>query len=268
MTNKPQKTNIVQLNAIPKKLIRLFSKAIAKLLLKFNISKHDYNHFLNEQLVLEAKKQNPKASKVELSVRTGIDRRFIGDYLKGDMPTIKSSKLSLILSDVKWTVNKHYKGSNKLPKKGPFKSFESICEQWSSGTLTYKAILTELVRIGSVVDHGDEVELVEAKIDSIKESIQFFELSTDLVNRVTNTIIHNTSKHVVEEQNFQMSAISTQIPPENMKAIKKEVKDELRKYFNNTIELLEKYEVNVKPDSYPAFGVTFLEFNDNNENEV
>ncbi|MCF6319850.1 MAG: hypothetical protein L3J83_11350, partial [Proteobacteria bacterium] len=58
---------------------------------------------------------------------------------------------------------------------------------------------------------------------------------------------------------------STQIPPENIKEIKEELKIELRRYLKNTIELLEKHEANVSPDTYPAYGVSFLEFNDNEE---
>lgn len=256
---------ISQLNAIPKKLLSLFSKAIAKLLLKFNISKHEYSHCLNEQLVLEAIRQNPKASKVELSVRTGIDRRFIAGYLKGEIPSPKTNKLTLILSDMKWTLNKYYAGQNKMQKKGPFRTFESICQQWSSGTFTYNSILEELVRIGSVLDHGDKVELIEAKHESLKNDAQYFEFSSYLINRVSDTIIHNTETENKTEQHFQMSAYSTQIPPENLNEIKKEVKKELRKYFKNTLQLLDKHEADVKPDTYPAYGVSFLEFNDDEE---
>ncbi len=253
---------ISHLNAIPKRLLSLFSKAIAKLLLKFNISKHEYTHCLNEQLVLEAKRQNPKASKVELSVRTGIDRRFIASYLKGEVPMVKSNKLSLILSDMKWSLNNYYNGSNKMTKKGPFKTFESICQQWSSGTLTYQSILKELVRVGSVIDHGDKVELVEAKHDKLKNDAQYFEVSSYLVNRVAKTIIDNSEIKKNIDQYFQVTAYSTQIPPENISKIKKEIKENLRKFRAETIMVLEKHEDNTKPDTYPAYGVSFLEFND------
>lgn len=253
---------VSNLNTIPKKLISLFSRAIAKILLKFNISKHEYNHCLNEQLVLEAQKQNPDASKVELSVRTGIDRRYISGYLKGEMPAIKSNKLTLILSDLKWTLNKYFDGGNKIPKKGPFRTFESICEQWSSGTLTYKAILNELERIGSVVDHGEQVELVDSNRDVLEENIQYFDVANNLINRMSNTIIFNLNNENITYQHYQMSAFSTQIPPENINKVKQEVKQELRLYFNNIIDLLEKHEKNVKPDTYPAYGVSFLEFKD------
>ncbi len=253
---------INHLSPIPKKLLSLFSKAIARLLLKFNISKHEYNHCLNEQLVLEAKRQNPKASKVELSVRTGIDRRYISGYLTGEVPMTRTNKLTLILSDMKWTLNKFYTGSNKMQKKGSFRSFESICQQWSSGTLTYQAVLKELVRIGSVKDHGDKVELIEAKHDELKNDIQYFEFSSYLINRVSKTFIHNSETKNNADQYFQMSAYSTQIPPENIKEAKQEIKQELRKIFNNTLKVLDKHEADVKPDTYPAYGVSFLEFND------
>ncbi|MCF6319860.1 MAG: hypothetical protein L3J83_11400 [Proteobacteria bacterium] len=253
---------IDQLNAIPKKLLSLFSKAIAKLLLKFNINKHEYNHCLNEQLVLEAQRQNPKASKVELSVRTGIHRRYIASYLRGEVPLPKTNKLTLILSDMKWTLNKFYAGSNKMPKKGHFRSFQSICQQWSSGTLTYNAILQELVRIGSIKDHGDKVELLEAKHDKLKNDVQHFELSSYLINRASKTLIHNSETENNTDQYFQMFAYSTQVPPENIKEVKQEIKQELKKFLNNTLKVLDKHEADVEPDTYPAYGVSFLEFND------
>jgi len=265
MSQNSQEHKISQLNIIPKKLISLFSRAVAKLILKFNISRHDYNHCLNEQLVLEAKKQNPKASKVELAVRTGIDRRFISSYLNGEMPTVKSNKLSLILSDIKWTLNKYYPARNRLPKKGPFKSFESICEQWSSGTLTYKAVLTELVRIGSVVDHGKDIELVVAKQSDIVKSLQYFDISTSVLNRYADTVLHNLNDITVELKNYQMSSLSTQIKPADINKIKPEMKALLKYSSDEMVNLLERYESDVEPDTYPAYGVSVFEFNDNEE---
>lgn len=261
-TNSQNKNH---LNAIPKRLIQLFSKAIAKLLLKFNVSKHDYDHYLNEQMVLEAKRQNPKISQVEIAVRTGIDRRYIAAYLKGEMPKVKSNKLFLILNDLKWTLDKYYDGGKKLPKRGPFKSFESICEEWSSGSLTYRSILSELVRIGSVIDHGKKVELVQVKINQLKENNDFFEMSSNLMNRISNTIISNSELQNLSDQYFQMTAFSTQIPPQNIKNVKVEIKEELRLANKKAIEILEKYEEKVEPETYEPYGVSFLEFNDNEE---
>lgn len=265
MKNNTQFNNENQLNAIPKSLIRLFSKAIAKLLLKFNVSKHDYDHFLNEQLVLEAKRQNPDISQVEIAVRTGINRRYIPAYLKGEMPKVKSSKLTLILFDIKWTLEKYYDGGKKLPKKGPFKTFESICEQWTSGSLTYSSILSELVRIGSLIDHGKKVELVEAKQSDIEDNKQYFEISSSLMNRYVNTVILNLQDIANENKNYQMSALSTQISPKELNFVKKEMRLLLKDNYNNLIDLLEKYESDVKPGTYPAYGVSVFEFIDEEE---
>lgn len=264
MTQNSTEQKISQLNVIPKKLVSLFSRAVAKLLLKFNISRHDYQNCLNEQLVLEAKRQNPKATKVELAVRTGIDRRFITGYLNGEMPATKPNKLTLILTDIKWTLNKHYSG-NKLPKKGPFQSFESICERWSSGTLTYKAILKELVRIGSVIDHGEEVELVATKHSECLKTQQHFELSTSIMNRYADTVIHNIKDIDSAIKNYQMSAYSTQISPEKIEDIKPELRKLLRRQFDEVINLLEQNESDVQPGTYPPYGVSVFEFNDNKE---
>ncbi len=263
MNRNHAEKKVHQLNALPKKLIQLFSRAIAKLILKFNVNRHEYIQCLDEQLIHEAKRQDPKATKVQLAVRTGIDRRFIASYLKGSPPTLKPNKLTLILSDIKWTLNKYYPpGCTRIPKSGPFRTFQSICEQWVSGTLTHNAVLNELVRIGSVVDHGNEVELIDSDHVDVKEMVKYFEMSSNLLNRFSNTITANLEIPEKADQNYQMSAISTQIPPENIEAVKAEIKSELRIYFNNIIEILEKHEKNVKPDTYPAYGVTLLEFND------
>ncbi len=268
MQNAKQTNSFVNLNPIPKRLVRLFSKAIAKLILKFNLNKNDYNHYLNEQLVLEAKRQNPKATIVEISVRTGINRRYIKDYLKGEMPNIKSNKLTLILSDMKWTLNKYYGGGKKLPKKGPFASFQSICEQWTPGMLTYQAILSELVRIGSVIDHGEKVELVVAKKTNVKELIQGFDITSTLLDRYANTIMRNLENIDDELKNYQMSALSTQINPKDIVSLKAEIRSVLQTNSKNIIKLLEKYESNVKPDTYPAYGVSVFEFNDNENDNM
>lgn len=264
MTQNSTEQKINQLNVIPKKLVSLFSRAVAKLLLKFNISRHDYQNCLNEQLVLEAKRQNPKATKVELAVRTGIDRRFITGYLNGEMPATKPNKLTLILTDIKWTLNKHYSG-NKLPKKGPFQSFESICERWSSGTLTYKAILKELVRVGSVIDHGDDVELVVAKHSECVKTQQHFEVSTSILNRYADTAVHNLENVEIAKQNYQMSAYSTQVSPADINQLKAEIKILLRHHCDEIINLLEEYESDVQPGTYPEYGISVFEFNDNKE---
>ena len=265
MTNNTQQQKISQLNVIPKKLISLFSRAVAKLLLKFNISRHDYNHSLNEQLVLEAQRQNPNATKVELAVRTGIDRRFISAYLSGETPLVKSNKLVLILNDIKRTIQKDYPGRKCIPKKGPFKTFESICVQWSSGTLTYKAILKELIRIGSIIDHGGLIELVEVKYASVEETIRYFDLSANLLNRYSDTITFNLKNIDISEKHYQMTAFSTQIAPDNIQNVKYEILELLRKHNIMVTDVLEKYESDVKPGSYPAYGVSILEFNDNTE---
>jgi hypothetical protein len=265
MTNNTQQQQISQLNVIPKKLISLFSRAVAKLLLKFNISRHDYNHSLNEQLVLEAQRQNPNATKVELAVRTGIDRRFITGYLSGEPPAIKSNKLILILRDIEWALEEFYPGKRCIPKRGPFKTFESICEQWSSGTLTYKAILKELTRIGSVIDRGDNIELVEVKYEGVEEIKKYFGMSANLINRYSDTIIYNLKNIDVVEKNYQMSVFSTRIAPENLDDAKREMLLLLRDYKKDIGNILVKYESLVKSGEYPAYGVSILEFNDRNE---
>jgi hypothetical protein len=62
-----------------------------------------------------------------------------------------------------------------------------------------------------------------------------------------------------------MSALSTQIDPNDLRELKAEIRGLLKNNFNNLITLLEKYESDVMPDTYPAYGVSVFEFNENEE---
>ena len=93
--------------------ITLISKAIAKIILKFHLPRQELLHSIDEQLVVEAKKADPKASIVAIAIRTGIDRRYVSMHIKGEIAQTKPNKISVIMSDLCWTADKFYHG-NKL----------------------------------------------------------------------------------------------------------------------------------------------------------
>ena len=81
---------------LKKKALSLLTKAIAKILLKFRLPRNEFINTLDENLVLEAKKQDPDASNVSIAIRTGIDRRYIAKHLKGDMPNAKPDRKRVV----------------------------------------------------------------------------------------------------------------------------------------------------------------------------
>jgi len=244
---------------LKKKALALLTKAIAKILLKFRLPRNEFINTLDENLVLEAKKQDPDASNVSIAIRTGIDRRYIAKHLKGDMPNAKPDKLAVILEDIRWTAHKFY-NSTKIPKTGPFRTFQSICEQRASGTLTYKAILEELVVNENVHDLGDKVEIIKLRSTTQKNNISYSQLTATQINRTVGTIIYNLETQLSDDRFVQRSLFSTQIHPNNFSNLHIDIKNIVENYTSDVSSLIISYEEDVNVGTYPEYGVSFLEY--------
>lgn len=244
---------------LKKKAIALLSKAIAKIILKFRLPRNEFINTLDENLVLEAKKQDPKASNVAIAIRTGIDRRYISKHLKGEMPDAKPDKLAVILEDIRWTAHKFY-NSTKIPKTGPFRTFQSICEQRAPGTLTYKAILEELEKNENLKDCGSHVEILKLRNTTIKNNVNYSQITATQINRIVSTIIHNSDTELSQDRFVQRTIFSTQINPNNLTEIHQAIKNKVNKYDTEITELIISYEEDVNIGTYPEYGFSFLEY--------
>ncbi len=256
MNTNPQ---LQQNHDLKKKAISLLSKAIAKIMLKFRLPRNEFINLLDEKLVLEAKRQDPEASNVAIAIRTGIDRRYITKHLKGEMPNARPDKLAIILEDLRWTAQKFY-NSNKIPKLGPFKTFQSICEQRASGSLTYNAIFEELLANGNIKDLGDKVEIVSFLNTTVKDDINYSEVTANQVNRTVNTIIKNTDIENIEDKLVQRTIFTTQINPEKFDELHQDLKIKTKEYYSEITELFISYEENVNIGTHPEYGYSFLEY--------
>jgi hypothetical protein len=244
---------------LKKKAIALLTRAIAKIMLKFRLPRNELINALDENLVLEAKNQDPDASNVAIAIRTGIDRRNISQLLKGDAPQPKPSKMTVILEDINWIAHKVYK-SNKIPKTGPFRTFQSICEQRASGTLTYKAILKELVENGNLKDLGNKVEFVDLMSKNLNDNVNYSELTANQINRIVETIIFNSETKNLKETFVQRTVFTTQVNPTNFINLHGELKQKTQEFRNEINSLMISYEDDVKVGTHPEYGYSFLEY--------
>lgn len=250
---------IKEQQSLKKKAIALLSKAIAKIILKFRLPRAEIINALDEQLVLEAKKQDPDASQVTIAIRTGINRRHIPKYLNGEMPSAKPDKLAVILEDIRWTAHKYY-NSTKLPKVGHFRTFQSICEQRASGTLTFHAILDELVKNGNLKDLGSNVELLKLGGSIQRNEINYSQLTATQLNRVVDTIIYNSDIIIFEDKYVQSTVYSTQINPIKFNDLHQDILYKIKKYKAEIGDLLISYEEDVNVGTYSEYGLSFLEY--------
>ena len=244
---------------LKKKALALLSKAIAKIILKFRLPRSEFINALDENLVLEAKRQDPDASNVSIAIRTGIDRRYISKHLRGEMPLARPDKMAIILEDIRWTAHKFY-NSNKIPKMGPFRTFQSICEQRASGTLTFKAILEELIENGNIKDIDNHIYIADLNFETLNNDINYSQMTATQINRLVETIIHNSKIHYSDDKYVQRTIYSTQINPNNFTKIHNELKIKMKEYNFEITDLLCSYEDDVDIETYPEYGVSFLEY--------
>lgn len=252
------KEKINESQKLKKNAINLLSKAIAKIILKFRLSRTEILNALDEQLVLEAKKQDPDATNVTIAIRTGINRRYIPAYLKGESPKTSPDKLATILEDLRWTAHRYY-NSNKITKVGHFRTFQSICEQRAAGMLTYQAILDELVKRGNIKDLGHKVEIINSKALTT-ENTNYTQITATQINRVIGTIIHNAETELAEHKFVQRTIYSNQINPINFPSLHQDIRDKVEIFNNDITILLSSYEENVNVGTHPEYGVSFLEY--------
>lgn len=244
---------------LKKKAVALLSKAIAKIILKFRLPRSEFINALDEKLVLEAKRQDPEASNVAIAIRTGIARRYIGKHLKGEMPKTKPDKMAIILEDIRWTAQKYYQ-SNKIPKTGPFKTFQSICEERASGMLTYNAILEELIKNGNVREINNKIELINLNTKISKNEVEFSHLTSFHIDRISDTIIYNSTQKDANKKLIQRTVYTTQVNPNNINGLHKIIQSKFKLYNSELTNLIISYEEDVNVGTYPEYGISYFEY--------
>jgi len=139
------------------KSVSQIGKVLAKATLQNDFSYKELIEYYKMHMVREAKSEKKKSTVVEISARTGIDRRFIAPYLNSDEIQVKPSKVSRVFQDVLAFCKKN--DTKKILKNDDKNSFEVLCQKHANGSLTPKAIYTELWRLGLMKDVGTHYKL-------------------------------------------------------------------------------------------------------------
>lgn len=141
--------------------IEKIAKVLAKATLAYDFSYKEFMEYYKMHIVKECKKAKPRATVVEISARTGIDRRFVAPYIVAEEAQLKDNKVDLIFNDVKAICEKDE--NFLIPKIEDKESFDVICRRHANGSLTPKSIFIELFRQGKLRDHGEYYELMKPK---------------------------------------------------------------------------------------------------------
>ncbi len=203
---------------------------------------------------------HPRMPISEISMRTGVDRRQVSQYLneKQIKEREKRNKLAMILGELD-RLKKQRFNSGWIPRRGRL-SFDQICINYANGDFSPGGILKELVRLGNVIDHGDQIELVHSYPSIREDAVEFLELITWNIDQLTQTALHNRNTKEKQNRCFQRVIYSTQIPFENKTKANAEIKAVLLSAYQEIHCVLEKYEAPVSVGTFEPIGVSLFQF--------
>lgn len=138
----------------PNQSIEFTAHAVATFCLENNVKADQFNSLFRYYLVDVLRKTKPDTSIIQIAVRTGIDRRLIGNIGK----VTKQSKEMLILAYLKTYCEKE--NTVHIKKKGVYNSFDYFCKLGACGNLTTNAIADELLRLGYLENKGHKYKVI------------------------------------------------------------------------------------------------------------
>lgn len=143
------------MNKVMKNAIDNLAKSIAKLILALDIP---VNYILEKIRfwVIRDLHEN-RSNSVDIAARTGIDRRVVRKYIDQN---VDESFLLRRVDHVFLKFAEHLRanGLKRLPYKSESGfSFETICKEQGKHTVTVRATLNELIRMGLVSEDGSHV---------------------------------------------------------------------------------------------------------------
>lgn len=142
------------------------AKIMAEATLTNDFPYKEFMEYYKMHMVRMAKNEKKKSTVVEISARTGIDRRFIAPYINSDKITVKPTKVAKVYADVLAFCEKN--NTKKILKNDDKQSFEVLCQRHANGSLTPKSIYTELWRLGLMKDVGTHYKLKKASASEKK----------------------------------------------------------------------------------------------------
>ena len=205
--------------------------------------------------------ENPRMSIAELSIRSGIDRRQISQYLKQNTITEreKRNKIVMVLEELKRLKHQHFP-DGKIPRRDFEPCFDSVCQKYASGDYSPGAILRELVRRGNATDNGEYIELTSNIFERDSSATDLLSFAANTLNFFVNTTLVNYRIKDFSQRSGQRTIYSTQIPVEKTERVHQEIKQLMEKHYEDYRNVLIKHEMDVTAGTFEPIGVSLFQF--------
>ena len=141
--------------------------------------------------------------------------------------------------------------------------FYANMRTYYDGKTSTKAHLSKLFETGIINEDEGYVYLALEKSVKKRNDDELILILSKVVNNLVKTITFNKNKQPNVDPLFQMYIASTQIPPDIAPLAQKEALDALRVFYKQIVDLLTKYEADVKSGTFPSVGLSLFQYNDN-----
>ena len=166
---------------------------MAKIILSFNIPINQWIEQLKFHMVILAQSNNPKHNTIELAAMTGLDRRYVTKTLKTGEIKRTNSKIDKVLEKIRQIC--HYKHTDTIQIYGKRNTFASTCKTISSTSLSTKAIASELIRRGKIIDQGEKYKIISFN-DTLDKSLLFIDYIRSIIFSLKEKCIKNNNKYI------------------------------------------------------------------------
>ncbi|MBF0197131.1 MAG: hypothetical protein HQL32_05455 [Planctomycetes bacterium] len=225
-------------------------RPIVKVMLRNGIPLEAFNRILKKVYVEEAKNElqipGKKLSHSRISVVTGVPRKDIKKILESPLSSKdhfihQFNRASRVITG--WIHDGQFLHEGKpadLEMEGE-KGFEELVKQYSGG-VPPKAILDELLRIGSVrkIEDG-KVRLVSYGYVDNEDQLQAFMKMSQQAGDLLNTMIHNVD-NPKEESRLQLASHCDNLPMEILGRLENLVSERGQVLLQELVAFLNKYD--------------------------
>ena len=169
---------------------------MAKIILSFNIPINQWIEQLKFHMVILAQSNNPKHNTIELAAMTGLDRRYVTKTLKTGEIKRTNSKIDKVLEKIRQIC--HYKHTDTIQIYGKRNTFASTCKTISSTSLSTKAIASELIRRGEIIDQGNNYRIANLTTTLLDDTVicSETEIIIKILAAIKKVCVNNNTKKI------------------------------------------------------------------------
>ncbi|MCF6300729.1 MAG: hypothetical protein L3J52_06385 [Proteobacteria bacterium] len=233
------------------KHVRNIARAISKLNLKFNVPIREFVKVYREELLKEARRQNPAQTTVEVALATGITRQKIAKIESTLEKEIISTREVVVMS--RFADYCKDNSTNTIALNRNISSFKNIVDVLFKGQESYMAMAHDLVKKGCVEINNNEVKLISKKVIYADDPNKFLLVAGREMNSFVDCIIDNFKSGSSGVKKLQSSWCSDQIPPSAFYEVKTDLEAELKDVERALDKILMKHEDNNRQANHQRY---------------